>query len=257
VFSSAPARTWRNCRSCAISIRESSSGERAQASAVAAFWALRDAMPESPRNLEWSAAPRYFVCRRARLENLSRRRDDMPGKIATLRTLIAQLSAQNARFGSLILEKAIRIINEVDIMPLPIAALDIGTTKTCALIGEMTDAGTVRILGSGIARRAVCGKASLRDVKEAAARDCQRGRTSELVPDCAGFGVRRIAGAHIQSTNSRGVAGDSFRGAASRKTILTAPRSGGSHRCSRRNREIIHSFRRVTLDGQDGVKRPA
>ena len=72
-------------------------GERAQANAVAAFWALRDAMPESPRNLEWSAARGISFTDGHGWKIYLGDANDMPGKIATLRTLIAQLSAQNAR----------------------------------------------------------------------------------------------------------------------------------------------------------------
>jgi len=72
-------------------------GERAQANAVAAFWALRDAMPESPRNLEWSAARGISFTDGHGWKIYLGDATDMPGKIATLRTLIAQLSAQNAR----------------------------------------------------------------------------------------------------------------------------------------------------------------
>lgn len=72
-------------------------GERAQPDAVAAFWALRGAMPESPRTLEWSAARGIAFTDEHGWKIYLGNADDMPGKIATLRTLVAQLAAQNAR----------------------------------------------------------------------------------------------------------------------------------------------------------------
>ena len=54
-------------------------------------------MPESPRNLEWSAARGISFADGHGWKIYLGDANDMPGKIAMLRTLIAQLSAQNAR----------------------------------------------------------------------------------------------------------------------------------------------------------------
>jgi len=72
-------------------------GERAQAQGLAAFWALRDAMPESPRNVEWSAARGIAFTEGHGWKIYLGNAAEMPGKIATLRALIAHLGAQNAR----------------------------------------------------------------------------------------------------------------------------------------------------------------
>lgn len=72
-------------------------GERAQANAVAACRALRDAMPESPRTLEWSAARGIAFTDEHGWKIYLGDAGDMPEKIATLRALVAQLAAQNAR----------------------------------------------------------------------------------------------------------------------------------------------------------------
>ncbi len=72
-------------------------GERAQVNAVAAFWALRDAMPESPRHLEWSAARGVAFTDGHGWKIYLGDANDMPGKIATLRALVEKLSAQNTR----------------------------------------------------------------------------------------------------------------------------------------------------------------
>ena len=72
-------------------------GQRAQTNAVAAFWALREAMPESPPTLEWSAARGIAFTDERGWKVYLGDANEMPDKIATLRTLIPQLVSQNAR----------------------------------------------------------------------------------------------------------------------------------------------------------------
>lgn len=142
-------------------------------------------------------------------------------------------------------------------MPSPIAALDIGTTKTCALVGELTDVESVRILGAGIAPSRGIRKGVVTDVKEAAQAIAvaveQAQRVSGLPIEAAYVG---IAGAHVQSTNSRGVSAiRSGRGVTQDdidRALEAAEAIAVPH-----NREIIHAIPRgYTLDGQDGVKDP-
>ncbi len=142
-------------------------------------------------------------------------------------------------------------------MPVPIAALDIGTTKTCALIAEVTETRTVRILGAGIAPSLGLRKGVVTDVKEAsqaiAAAIEQAERISGFKMEAAHVG---IAGAHIQSTNSRGVAAiHGGRGVTQDdvdRSMEAAEAIAVPH-----NREIVHAIPRgYTLDGQDGVKDP-
>lgn len=72
-------------------------GQRAPANAFAAFVALRAAMPDSPRALEWSSARGIAFTDERGWKIYLGTADDMPGKIAILRALVAQLVAQNAR----------------------------------------------------------------------------------------------------------------------------------------------------------------
>lgn len=142
-------------------------------------------------------------------------------------------------------------------MPTPIAALDIGTTKTCALIGEVTDAGTLRILGAGVAPSRGMRKGVVTDVKEASQAIIAAVEQAERV---AGIKMEEvyvgIAGAHIQSTNSRGVAAiHSGRGVM--QDDIDRAMEAAEAIAVPQNREIIHAIPRgYTLDGQDGVKDP-
>lgn len=72
-------------------------GQRAPANAFAAFVALRAAMPDSPRALEWSSARGIAFTDERGWKIYLGTAEDMPGKIAILRALVAQLVAQNAR----------------------------------------------------------------------------------------------------------------------------------------------------------------
>ena len=141
-------------------------------------------------------------------------------------------------------------------MPSPIAALDIGTTKTCALIGEMTDAGAVRILGAGIAPRAECAKAWSRTSKKPR-HDRERRRASGTrFRHADGIGLRGNRRCAIQSTNSRGVSAIHSGRGVTRDDIAHAMEAAEAIAVPQ-NREIIHAIPRgYTLDGQDGIKDP-
>jgi cell division protein FtsA len=142
-------------------------------------------------------------------------------------------------------------------MPSPIAALDIGTTKTCALIGEVTDAGNVRILGSGIAPSRGVRKGVVTDVKETALAIVSAAEQAERVSGMAiGSVYVGIAGAHIQATNSRGIAAIHSGRGVTQDDIDRALEAAEAIAVPV-NREIIHVIPRgFTLDGQDGVKDP-
>lgn len=142
-------------------------------------------------------------------------------------------------------------------MSSPIAALDIGTTKTCALIGEITEAGTWRILGNGVVPSRGLRKGVVTDVKEAAlaiARAVEQAeRVAGLTIEAAYVG---IAGAHIQATNSRGVAAIRSTRGVTQEDVDRALESAEAIAVPM-NREIVHVIPRgFTLDGQDGVKDP-
>lgn len=142
-------------------------------------------------------------------------------------------------------------------MATPIAALDIGTTKTCALIGEITEAGTWRILGNGVVPSRGLRKGVVTDVKEAAlaiARAVEQAeRVSGLTVEAAYVG---IAGAHIQATNSRGVAAIRSTRGVTQEDVDRALESAEAIAVPM-NREILHVIPRgFMLDGQDGVKDP-
>ncbi len=142
-------------------------------------------------------------------------------------------------------------------MSAPIAAIDIGTTKTCALIAEMTDNGALRVLGVGVAPSRGLRKGVVTDVKETSqavvAAVEQAERVSGFKVDAAYIG---IAGAHIQSANSRGVAAIHNGRSVAQDDIDRAMEAAEAIAVPH-NRQMVHSIPRgYALDGQDGVKDP-
>ncbi len=142
-------------------------------------------------------------------------------------------------------------------MAVPVAALDIGTTKTCALIGEASETG-VRILGVGLAPSNGMRKGVVVDVKLAAESIAlaveQAERTANMSIEGAYVG---IAGAHISSTNSRGVAGIPHAPRSVTQDVIDRAMEAAAAIAVPDNREIVHAIPRgYTLDGQDGVRDP-
>ncbi len=72
-------------------------GERVNPEAVNAFWAFRAAYPEGPRSIEWSLARGLSFTDERGWKIYLGDANEMAGKLAKLRALVAQLVAQNAR----------------------------------------------------------------------------------------------------------------------------------------------------------------
>lgn len=141
-------------------------------------------------------------------------------------------------------------------MGVPVAALDIGTTKTVALIGEAAEEG-VRILGVGLAPSNGMRKGVVVDVKLAAQSIALAVEQAERMANMAIEGAYvGIAGAHISSINSRGVAPIPNSRAVT-QDVITRAMDAATAIAVPDNREVIHSIARgYSLDGQDGVRDP-
>jgi cell division protein FtsA len=134
--------------------------------------------------------------------------------------------------------------------------IDVGTTKVCALVGQLNEEGRVRVIGVGIApsqgmRKG--GVVSLEGVARAvdAAKDkAERSSGYEITS-----ALVSLSGAQIASLNSKGMAGVSGRiiGADDVARALEAARSIALPY----NRQVIHVIPRgYVVDGQDGIKSP-
>ena len=72
-------------------------GQGVNANELAAFWAFRAAWADGPRSFEWSAARGLAYTDEHGWKIYLGNADEMAGKIAKLRVLLAQLAAQNAK----------------------------------------------------------------------------------------------------------------------------------------------------------------
>lgn len=138
------------------------------------------------------------------------------------------------------------------------AAIDVGTTKVCTLVGEYDRDGEVQIVGVGRSASRGLRKGMVVNIDETvesiaeSVEKAERSSGYKIVSAQVG-----IAGGHISSLNNRGVvavsrsdriigADDVARAIESARTINIPS-----------NREIIHVIpRSYTIDGQDGVKNP-
>lgn len=139
-----------------------------------------------------------------------------------------------------------------------VAAIDIGTTKICTLVGGFGDDGSLHITGSGITASRGMAKGIVDDVGKAteaitaSIREAEKVANSRIVAATVG-----IAGAHITSLNSRGTV--ALPNAAKPITAEDVQRAleGARTVAIPNNREILHALPRFyVLDGEESTGHP-
>lgn len=139
-----------------------------------------------------------------------------------------------------------------------IAGIDIGTTKICTLIGQVSDGLMPRIVGVGVVPSRGVRKGMIVNVHEATEAIA---RSVDKAEQTAGIQVERvyasISGDHIAGVNSRGVVAIS-RG--ERGVIVNdIERALDAARAIAipHNQEVLHIIpRNYSVDGQDGILEP-
>lgn len=137
-----------------------------------------------------------------------------------------------------------------------LVALDIGTTKVCALIGEL-DRGTANVIGIGTSPSDGLRKGVVIDID----RTVQAIATAiDAAERMSGYKVRSalvgISGNHISSQNSRGMVAISGRRDIGRDDTLRAIEAARAVSIPN-TREILHVIARgYVVDGQAGVRDP-
>ena len=138
------------------------------------------------------------------------------------------------------------------------AAIDVGTTKVCTLVGETSELGGMRIVGLGVSPSRGLRKGVVVNASEAAEAIVASVERAERI---SGYHITQafvgIAGAHIASLNSRGLVGipHSERGIgdADVARALDASRSISLPE----HHEVLHIIPRgFSIDGQEGVSDP-
>ena len=136
-----------------------------------------------------------------------------------------------------------------------VVGIDVGTTKVCTLVGRV-EPEAIRILGSGVEPSEGIKKGVIVDLAAAAQAITRSVQKAEQVSGVEITGALvSLAGAHVSSINSRGVAGvagemidenDVYRALDAARAVAIP-----------HNREIIHIIQRgFPVDGQDGVTMP-
>ena len=139
-----------------------------------------------------------------------------------------------------------------------VAGLDIGTTKTCAVVAATNPDGGLEIIGIGEARSSGLRKGVITDLEETV-RSIEA--ATEKAERMAGVHISQVyvgvTGEHVQSTNNRGVVAvggedrEVVRGDVKRVVEASKLIDVGAER------QIIHALpRSFSVDGHDGVADP-
>jgi len=136
-----------------------------------------------------------------------------------------------------------------------VVGIDVGTTKVCTLVGRVEEE-NIRILGVGIEPSSGIKKGVIVDLaaaSQAITRSVEKGEQTSGV-EITGA-VVSLAGAHISSINSRGVAGISNE-VVDEVDVARALEAARAVAIPH-NREVIHIIQRgFSVDGQDGILTP-
>lgn len=139
-----------------------------------------------------------------------------------------------------------------------LVGLDVGTTKICALVAEADETHGLRILGVGLEPARGMRKGVVVNVEEAsqaiaaAVEKAQRSAGYEI-----GAAFVSLAGAHISSVNSRGVAAVGSSGHGIEQDDIERALDAAQAIAIPHGREVLHIIPRgFTVDGQDGIRQP-
>jgi cell division protein FtsA len=139
-----------------------------------------------------------------------------------------------------------------------LSAIDVGTSKVCALISEPTPEGTLRVIGVGTAPSHGMRKGVVVDIEEASTAIATAVDKASRMAGCdlsvASVG---IAGGHISAVNSRGVVAVARADHYVTQDDITRAVEAARAVAIPNNREILHVIpRSFVIDGQGGVRNP-
>ncbi len=139
-----------------------------------------------------------------------------------------------------------------------ITGLDIGTTKVCAVIGQMNDMGGIDIIGVGTAPSSGLRKGVVVNIDNTVKSINKAVEEAELM---AGVEVESvytgIAGGHIKGINSRGVIAISSKNREISKSDVDRVIDAAQAISIPIDREVIHIIpQEYIVDDQDGIKDP-
>jgi cell division protein FtsA len=138
------------------------------------------------------------------------------------------------------------------------AAIDVGTTKICTIVGEVAGSGETRILGVGVSPSAGLSRGMVDNIREAteairaSVEKAERASGTRILSAHVG-----LSGAHIQSVNNRGIVAVPDRSRPISAADIARALEGAKIISIPTNREIMHVLPRYfVVDGQDSVTDP-
>ncbi|MBI2723595.1 MAG: cell division protein FtsA [Chloroflexi bacterium] len=138
------------------------------------------------------------------------------------------------------------------------ASIDIGTTKICTVVAEVTHEDEMRILGVGIAPSEGLSRGMVENIRDAtesiksSVEKAERSSGTRILSAHIG-----VAGQHIACLNNRGIVAIPDRSRAIMPDDVTRVLDGARVVSIPTNREIIHVIPRYyVVDGQDNVSDP-
>jgi len=139
-----------------------------------------------------------------------------------------------------------------------IVGIDIGTTKICTLVAQVTENDMLRVVGVGVAPARGLTKGVVTDVEEAAKAIGESVQKAERV---SGYTISDayigVGGSHIASQNSRGVVAIGKGDRPVDRDDVDRAMEAAQAVDIPHNRRIIHAIpREFVVDGQDGIKNP-
>ncbi|MEK7236916.1 MAG: cell division protein FtsA, partial [Nitrospirota bacterium] len=138
-----------------------------------------------------------------------------------------------------------------------LVGLDIGTTKICAIVSEVTDEGTLNIIGVGTSPSRGLRKGVVVDIESTVESIKKAVEEAELMAAVQINSVYTgIAGSHISAENCKGVVALK-KSEVTREDIQRAIESARTLAVIPHERRILHVLpREFTVDGQEGVREP-
>src|SRR5918996_429195 len=138
------------------------------------------------------------------------------------------------------------------------AAIDVGTTKICTIVGEVAENDETRILGVGVSPSSGLSKGMVDNIREAteairaSVEKAERASGTRILSAHIG-----LSGAHIQSINNRGIVAVPDRSRPISADDIARALEGAKIISMPNNREILHVLPRYYIvDGQDSVSDP-
>jgi cell division protein FtsA len=139
-----------------------------------------------------------------------------------------------------------------------LAALDIGTTKTCVVLADQARSGRLQLVAAGVAPSRGLKKGvvvSLEETSDSIHSAIEQ--TERIAGKRIGSALVSVAGSHIESQNTRGVTTLPNHGHDVSNTDLQRALDSARAVTLPANREIIHVVpRSYVLDGMEGIKNP-